>query len=216
MNFYDKVCEQNALEWYNSMPPHLRNQVDSKVAGFKSGKDCTRKELPALYATVEKELGPRPLRPADPVDELEGWNTQQMEQYQAHKKWVSRYDELLLISICVEMAPTIQQERRMLNEAMGLNVDAGDLPSQAEGLEDTQAATVRWLQHSGEMPLEFLARTYRNEDGKMGDRITAARTLMDSVHRKVPVKQEIDTKNLTAPKVDPKMLRGLTEKEFET
>lgn len=104
----------------------------------------------------------------------------------------------------------------MLNKAMGLDVDALDLPSQADGLDDTQAATVRWLQASGEMPLEFLARTYRNEDAKMGDRITAARTLMDYAHRKVPVKQEIDTTTKTTPKVDPNMLRGLSESELET
>ena len=73
---------------------------------------------------------------------------------------------------------------------------------------------MRWLQKSGEMPLEFLARTYRSENARMSDRITAARTLMDYVHRKVPVKQEVENKDITEPKLDAKMLKGLTEKEL--
>ena len=97
---------------------------------------------------------------------------------------------------------------------MGLDFEENMLPSQAEGLDDTQAATVRWLQKSGEMPLEFLARTYRSENARMSDRITAARTLMDYVHRKVPVKQEVENKDITEPKLDAKMLKGLTEKEL--
>jgi hypothetical protein len=63
------------------------------------------------------------------------------------------------------------------------------------------------------MPLEFLARTYRSEDAKTGDRITAARTLMDYVHRKIPQKQEIEQRSVI-PKLDPSMLKGLTEKEL--
>lgn len=102
----------------------------------------------------------------------------------------------------------------MLNQAMGIDVETNDLPSQAEGLDDTQAATVRWLQASGEMPLEFLARTYRSENAKMSDRITAARTLMDYVHRKVPVKQELETKDITEPKLAAKATKGLSDKEL--
>lgn len=65
------------------------------------------------------------------------------------------------------------------------------------------------------MPLEFLARTYRSEEAKMSDRLTAAKTLMDYVHRKIPQKQEIETKN-TVPKLEPSLLKGLNAKELET
>lgn len=214
MNFYDKVTEENAQIWYAELPAHLRKQIDDKKTKFKSGRDCSRKEVPALYETVEKELGARPLRPADPVDPLDGWTHEQMAQFESHKKWGARYDELLLISLCVESAPGMQKERKMLNEAMGLNIDLSKLPSQSDGLDYAVSATIRWLQESGEMPLEFLARTYRSEDAKMSDRLTAARTLMDYAHRRVPVKQELETKNLV-PKLDPSMLKGLSAKELD-
>lgn len=214
MNFYDPVVEHNAILWYSLLPTHLKKTIDDKKAKFKNGRECTRSEVPALYETVVKEFGNRPLKPAEPADPLDGWTQAQIEQYEVLKKWSARYDELLLCSLCVEMAPMIQRERRALNEAMGLNVDAKDLPPQADGLDPTQAATVRWLQMSGEMPLEFLARTFRSDDAKMGDRLAAARTLMDYAHRKVPVKQEIEQKSLV-PKLDPFMLKGLTAKELD-
>lgn len=104
----------------------------------------------------------------------------------------------------------------MLSEALGLG-KAGTLPEQYVGLEDdVQAATVRWLQSQGQTPLEFLAATYKDDEVKMGDRIQAAKTLMDYVHRKIPQKQEKGDGAPVAPKVDMSMLKGLNEKELET
>lgn len=216
MNFYDPVNENNALEWYAELPAHIKKPLDEKRSKFKSGRECSRRELPALYETVEKELGSRPLRPADPADSLDGHTQKQIEQFERHKKWGARYDELLLISLIMESALAIQTERKLLNEAMGLNVNAGDLPNQADGLDPTTSATVRWLQASGEMPLEFLARTYRDDEARTGDRITAARTLMDYVHRKVPQKTETEVKDITEPKLDRTLLKKLNEKELNT
>ena len=40
--------------------------------------------------------------------------------------------------------------------------------------------------------------------------------LLDAIkrERKVPVKQEVENKDITEPKLDAKMLKGLTEKEL--
>ena len=52
---------------------------------------------------------------------------------------------------------------------------------------------VDWVQRTGETPVEFLAKTYRSTSAKTGDRIAAARSLLDFVHRKMP--QTIDVKD---------------------
>lgn len=215
MNFYDKVTAETALEWYGELPAHLRRLIEHEKAKFKPGRECGSKECPEVYDQVRKELGARPLRPADPADPLEGHTQKQIEQYEQLKRWGNRYDELLLIRIILNNAEQIQNERRLLNKAMGINPDTTGIPNQAEGLDPTVAATVGWLQASGELPLEFLARTYRDEEAKMSDRLTAARTLMDYVHRRVPSKQEVETKDITTPKLDPKVLKGLSEKELD-
>lgn len=214
MDFYDKVTEENALDWYAKLPAHLKKKIDDKRAKFKPGMECLRRELPALYETVERELGKRPLKPADPVDPLDGWTHAQMAQYDALKAWAARYDQLLMLSLIVESAPDIQNERRMLNEVMGLNVTDKSLPPQADGLDATTAATVRWMQMTGETPIEVLTRTMRDDEAKMGDRLSAARILMDFVHRRVPTKVEQKIEDVTAPKIDQKLLKGLSAKEL--
>lgn len=52
---------------------------------------------------------------------------------------------------------------------------------------------VDWVQRTGETPIEFLAKTYRSASAKTTDRISAARALLDYVHRKMP--QTIDVKD---------------------
>ena len=86
----------------------------------------------------------------------------------------------------------------MLSQALGLKQGGNGLPSQAEGLDDTQAATIRWLQTSGETPLEYLTSVYRddNPDVRTSDKIAAARALLDYVHRKVP--QQVEVKGPSA------------------
>lgn len=211
MNFYDTVTEDNAILWYSELPDHLKKTIDDKRLKFKSGRECTRNEIPALYETVTKELGTRPLKPADPTDPLDGWTVAQMEQYEKHKKWGARYDELLLISLVVDNAPVIQRDRKLLAQSMGL--DIGSLPNQAEGLDPVQAATIAWVQNSGETPLEILAKMARDPDAKPSDRISAAAKLMDYVHRRVPLKQEIETK-AKMPEIDPSLMRGLNKDEL--
>lgn len=206
--FYNVVTLDTAKDWYLTLPPHLFKQVEAHVNSAPPDED--------IAAQVKEVWGDRPELPEEPKDELDGHTMDGLWRIEVWKEWTRMYEDLLMRKVVVEIAPAIQKERRMLNEAMGLNVDATDLPSQAEGLETTQAATVRWLQASGEMPLEFLARTYRSEDFKIGDRIQAAKTLMDYCHRKVPVKQEVETKDMTKPKLDAKVLKGLTEKELDT
>jgi DNA-binding MarR family transcriptional regulator len=215
MNFYDKITDENALEWYGELPTHIKMKVDKIKSQYKNGRECNTKEHPDVFDKVRSELGTRPLRPADPANPLDGHTQKQIEQFELLKKWGNRYDELLLIKIITESAKGIQEERRALNEAMGLNVDANDLPNQADGLDPVQAATIRWLQLSGDTPLELLTRMYRDEEARPSDRIAAAKTLMDYVHRKIPTKQEVETKDISAPKLDPKILKGLTEKELD-
>ncbi len=212
MDFYSEVTAENAKEWYTELPAHLRKVIDQKLAGFKPGRECSRKECADIYEAVEKELGVRPVKPADPTDPLDGWTHEQAARFDALKAWGARYDELLLMRVVLEEAQGMQKERKMLSQALGLDNHA--LPDQGDGLDDSQAATVRWIQNQGMTPLEFLVDTYKDEEVKMSDRLAAARSLLDYVHKKVPAKQEVETKNLTEPKLDPKMLRGLNEKEL--
>lgn len=202
--FYTPVEEWNAWSWYEMCPTHLRKRIDDAIAAQPKAEDA--KSSTRLYKLVKQKWGDRPKMRHE----------EDIEHYHWLEEWIFEYETQQVVDTVCSMAPDIQKERRMLNQAMGLDIEAGDLPSQADGLDDTQAATVRWLQASGEMPLEFLARTYRSENARMSDRITAARTLMDYVHRKVPVKQELETKDISEPKLDPKVLKGLTEKELTT
>jgi hypothetical protein len=98
---------------------------------------------------------------------------------------------------------------------MGVGLDTDGLPNQAEGLDPVQAATIAWVQNSGETPLELLTKVYRDDEARMSDRISAAKTLMDYVHRRVPVKQEVETKDLSVPKLNPNEFKGLSVKEIE-
>jgi hypothetical protein len=62
-------------------------------------------------------------------------------------------------------------------------------PPVGEDIKDTLA----WIQRTGETPIEFLAKTYRSGSARTNDRISAARALLDYVHRKMP--QTIDVKD---------------------
>lgn len=105
----------------------------------------------------------------------------------------------------------------MLNQALGLSTDINGFPLQVEGLDDTQAATVRWIQETGQTPIEVLVEMYRDPEVKVSDRIQAARAMLDFVHRKLPLVQKIEQDvNLKEAKLDPKTLKGLTEKELKT
>jgi len=187
MDFYDDLTEKNAVEWYGNLPEHLRKTIDGRLAKYKGGEDCTRGDDPDMWDKVVKKLGQRPAKL--PVNNsIEGNTPEEIKQFDQRKKWVSLYNDMLLIKCVLEIGPVLQKERKVLSAALNLK---DDLPDQADGLDITQAATVRWLQMTGETPLEFLANTYRDGNNRVGDRIQAARALLDYVHRKVPAQVDI-------------------------
>jgi hypothetical protein len=49
---------------------------------------------------------------------------------------------------------------------------------------------VDWVQRTGETPIEYLVKTYRSSSAKTLDRISAARAVLDFVHRKMPTTVE--------------------------
>lgn len=212
VDFYVEVTRDNARDWYLQLPEHLRRAVDAELARRPNGADAKQDWI---YERVFGVWGDRPELPEEPKDAIDGLGIDEFFRMEVWREWVRMYDDIQLVETVVEMAPGIQKERRMLSEALGLSDAGNGLPDQSQDLSDTQAATIRWIQQTGETPLEFLAATYRSDEMKAGDRISAARALLDYVHRKVPVKQEIETEDKTPPKLDPKSLRGLSTKELE-
>lgn len=206
VEFYTQTDESNALAWYSACPTHLRKDIEKELE--KGTPASSAPHASELYQQVARLWGDRPRERPEHAGE-------DIETYYWLEEWEREYERLRLIKAVVKHAPRIQEERRMLSQALGLKQGGSGFPNQAEGLEDTQAAAVNWLQSTGEMPLEFLANTYRDEEAKMSDRITAARTLMDYVHRKLPQKQEIETKEVNEPKLAPALLSKLTMEELE-
>lgn len=194
MDFYTPITEENAKAWYDSMPPHLRKQIDTAVEGMTKANVFEVQKLdPTLIDQTSAEVG-YPLPAHVVVNHTPDGNTlEEVERFDRRKVWCNKYNELLLTGVIVTMAPGMQKERKMLSQALGLTQGGNGLPNQAEGLDDTQAATVRWLQSSGETPLEYLASVYRASDEtvRVSDRIAAARALLDYVHRKVPQQVEV-------------------------
>ena len=184
MEFYDNVNEGNALDWYESCPPHLRKQLDSEISSAPSAMESLYSS--ELYQQVSKQWGDRP-------KERPQYAGEDVETYYWLEEWTREYDKLQLIAIVLKNAPRMQKERKMLSQALGLKQGGNGLPSQAEGLDTTQAATVRWLESSGETPLEYLTSVYRDDtpDVRVSDKIAAARALLDYVHRKVPATIEV-------------------------
>lgn len=214
LDFYAAVTLDNALPWYLNCPLHLRKSIDARVESEPSAAEVVATH--PVYQQVKETWGDCPtLRYC--VEELgKGELLNHPLEREWHNQWCYEYDRLMLANICVEMAPGMQKERKMLSEALGLGKVEG-LPNQSLGLEDdVQSATVRWLQQQGQTPLEFLADTYKDEGVKTGDRIQAAKAMLDYVHRKLPQKTEVETKSTIAPKVDLSALKGLSEKELET
>lgn len=73
-----------------------------------------------------------------------------------------------------------------------------------------------WIKSRGWTPIEFLTHTYRNPWQKMNDRISAAKAVLEYVHRKLPQKLEIEgsmgTKNLS---LDASALSKLSTEELD-
>lgn len=194
MDFYDMVTEENAKAWHEALPPHLKKQVDSTLdqhtkadAREKQKLDDRVSDLTSLdvgyelpeFVVVNRDVG--------------GNMPDEIERFDRRHTWCKRYNEIQYVTYLVKEAPRMQKERKMLSQALGLKQGGSGLPSQAEGLDTTQAATVRWLESSGETPLEYLTSVYRDDgpETKVSDKIAAARALLDYVHRKVPAQIEV-------------------------
>ena len=216
MNFYTIVTNDNAIEWFNTVPAHLRKSISDKLSKFLDGANCSPSDNELIYSKVKNELGVRPNKL--PIEQTpgDGYTSAQLATEDKRKSWCARYDELQTIDVVLGLAQTIQNERKLLSQALGLAESADGFPAQSVGLDDTQAATVRWIQSQGQTPLEFLVETYRDPEIKAGDRINAAKAMLDFVHRKIPQKTEVETKDITEPKIDPKSLKGLSDKEMAT
>ena len=211
VSFYDTVSEHNALSWYADIPQHLKKTIDAEIARLPGVLDAKKSD--ALYQVVAQVWGDRPELPEDHVD---GYGLRHDEDFviEVWREWARMYTEELTVSVILAMAPTLQKERMMLNQALGLSTDINGFPLQVEGLDDTQAATVRWIQETGQTPIEVLVEMYRDPEVKVSDRIQAARAMLDFVHRKLPVKQEVETKDITEPKLAAKVTKGLSDKEL--
>lgn len=211
IDFYEAVDASNALDWYYGCPEHLRRKIDAEIASIDV-RTVTRDADEATWDSVAFALGDRP---RIQYDVFEGRKEiRSYLQLAVYKTWCATYQRELIKKKTAELAPTIQEERRLLNKAMGIDVESTDLPSQADGLDTTQAATVRWIQSQGQTPLEFLVEAYKNNDCKMSDRLNAAKALLEFVHRKLPTKQEIETEDKTAPKLSLAALKGLNAKDL--
>jgi len=214
VEFYAPVTRDNAYSWYMSLPDHLRRGVDKELATRPAGGEIKGGEL---YDRVFGMWGDRPELPDEPKDAIDGLGIDEFFRVEVWREWVRTYEELLLVDVVMAMARGMQEDRKMLSSALGLSVSLASLPNLAVGIgDDVSAATIRWLQSSGATPLEFLAATYRDDNAKVGDRIAAARTLMEYVHKRVPQKQEIETKEITEPRLSRDALKGLSDKDLET
>ena len=186
IDFYTPVTEDNAANWYASCPEHLRKSIDKELDQLPCAEDAPTSD--PVYIKVAEVWGSRPV--------VKMGDEEVMSSYAEHhwlEEWVQLYDKIQLIDTVLKVAPRMQKERKMLSQALGLKQGGNGLPSQAEGLDTTQAATVRWLESSGETPLEYLTSVYRDDtpDVRVSDKIAAARALLDYVHRKVPATIEV-------------------------
>ncbi len=211
IDFYAAVDASNALDWHYGCPEHLRRKIDAEIASIDV-RTVTRDADEATWDSVAFALGDRP---RIHYDVFEGRKEiRSYLQLAVYKTWCATYQRELIKKKTAELAPTIQRERKMLASALGLS-GSDSLPDQSVDLQDTQAATIKWIQQTGETPLEFLAATYRDDAVKVGERIAAARALLDYVHRKLPTKQEIETEDKTAPKLSLAALKGLNAKDLD-
>lgn len=216
MDFNDDVTQDNAIEWYDALPKHMSKEIDEALTKYIKADAREQQKLDERMVELTTEEIGYDLPTFVVVNRgPEGNMPDEIERFERRHAWCKRYNEVVLRYTIVRLAPRVQASRKALAQALGLKSGGNGLPSQAEGLEDTQAATIRWLQMTGDTPLEYLTNIYRddNPDISIGNKIAAAKALLDYVHRKIPQKQEIETK--AAPKVDPSWLKNLSSKELD-
>jgi hypothetical protein len=73
-----------------------------------------------------------------------------------------------------------------------------------------------WVRSSGKTPLEFLTAVYRHPLVRLPDRISAAKSVMEYTHRKMPSSIEMTGKDGSPLRVSGAMLMGLSDAELET
>ena len=71
-----------------------------------------------------------------------------------------------------------------------------------------------WVRSSGKTPLEFLTAVYRHPLVQMRDRISAAKTVVEYTHKKMPSAVELSGTNGGSIKVTGAMLAGLSDAEL--
>lgn len=73
-----------------------------------------------------------------------------------------------------------------------------------------------WIKSRGWTPIEFLTHTYRSGHQRMEHRISAAKAVLEFVHRKLPAKIEVEAditgRGMT---LDATVLSKLSDKELE-
>ena len=80
--------------------------------------------------------------------------------------------------------------------------------------ELTREDVETWVKSRGWTPLEFLVHTYRNGHMRMGDRIAAAKAVLEYTHRKMPTKLEAEVVG-AGIKIDASALGKLSDKELD-
>lgn len=209
---YDTLTLENITQWVDELPPHHKSKITKIWMQAPSGSSPLSSLDQEAKKEVEDLLGGRPPFYMQAEDLTE----QQFQDCRDHTEWVRAYEKRAKPRVFLSAGVALQQQQRALSMALGSGARPMDtLPDQADGLDLTQAATVRWLQLTGETPLEFLADTYRNSLNKPNDRISAARALLDYVHRKIPAGIDITAKHLT-PTLDPTLLSSLSKKDLAT
>jgi len=83
-------------------------------------------------------------------------------------------------------------------------------PSQME-----DGAEAAWIKLQGATPLEFLCMVYKNPWNDMKDRVNAAKSILDFVHRKIPQKIEVDGSMIETRKLSAENLGKLSDAELE-
>jgi hypothetical protein len=71
-----------------------------------------------------------------------------------------------------------------------------------------------WVKSQGWTPLEFLTHTYRNPWQEMQHRISAAKAVLDYVHRKLPSRLEVEGSLTETKKLDANSLSKLSNEEL--
>lgn len=89
-----------------------------------------------------------------------------------------------------------------------------------EGMELHEPSTLEdggeaaWLRLQGATPLEFLAMVYKNPWNSMNERISAAKSILEFVHRRLPHKIEVEGTVRDTRKITPEALAKLSDEEL--